>query len=150
MSQTYIPVELRRFVIFRAEEICEYCLTHEEDTFLGCQIDHIISEKHGGATTAENLAYACAFCNFHKGSDIGSIRPGRRVLTRFFNPRIEKWAKHFTLNPNGILIASRTSIGEATARIFSFNSEERLEERAALRQTGRYPTPAAWKRIRGK
>ena len=25
----------------------------EDDTYLGCQIDHIISEKHGGATTSQ-------------------------------------------------------------------------------------------------
>lgn len=44
-----------------------------EDTYFGCQVDHIISEKHGGATEEHNLAYACSYCNRNKGSDIGSI-----------------------------------------------------------------------------
>jgi len=73
MSVTYIPAELRRFVVARAEGICEYCLIAEVDTFYGCEADHILSEKHGGATDAENLAMACVFCNQAKGSDIGSI-----------------------------------------------------------------------------
>ncbi len=43
--------------------LCEYCLIHEDDTFFGCEVDHIISQKHGGPTEPENLAYACLPCN---------------------------------------------------------------------------------------
>lgn len=57
----------------RADHLCEYCLIHEDNTFFGCQVDHIISEKHGGATALDNLAYACAVCNRAKGSDVGSV-----------------------------------------------------------------------------
>ncbi len=69
----YISEDLRHLVAARAEYLCEYCLIHEDDTFFGCEVDHIISMKHGGPTEADNLAYACAFCNRQKGSDIGSI-----------------------------------------------------------------------------
>jgi hypothetical protein len=48
MSMTYVNAELRWLVVARAESICGYCLIAEEDTFFGCTIDHIISEKHGG------------------------------------------------------------------------------------------------------
>ena len=34
----------------RAYHVCEYRLIHEDDTFWGCQVDHIISPKHGGAS----------------------------------------------------------------------------------------------------
>ncbi|HEX8921153.1 MAG TPA: HNH endonuclease signature motif containing protein, partial [Pyrinomonadaceae bacterium] len=68
-----ISSELRRLIAARANYLCEYCLVAEEDTYFGCEVDHIISVKHGGATKAENLAYACAFCNRYKGSDIASI-----------------------------------------------------------------------------
>ena len=70
---SYVSAELRRHVSERAELICEYCLIHEDDTFFGCQVDHVVSEKHGGETSSENLAYACAFCNRAKGTDLGSI-----------------------------------------------------------------------------
>ena len=73
MSVTYISAELRRLVATRAERLCEYCLIAEEDTFYGCEVDHIISEKHGGPTEGNNLGYACVFCNQAKGSDVGSI-----------------------------------------------------------------------------
>jgi 5-methylcytosine-specific restriction endonuclease McrA len=71
MSLTYISAELQRLVVSRADGICEYCLIAEEDTFYGCAIDHIISEKHGGPTHEDNLALACVFCNQAKGSDVG-------------------------------------------------------------------------------
>jgi hypothetical protein len=32
-------------------------LIHEDDTYLGCQVDHVISEKHGGETTAMILGF---------------------------------------------------------------------------------------------
>ena len=65
MSMTYISAELRRLVFTRAEGLCEYCLLAEEDTFYGCEVDHIISEKHGGPTQEDNLASACAVWNEH-------------------------------------------------------------------------------------
>jgi len=43
-----VSERLRRQVAERAYHVCEYCLLHEDDTFWGCQIDHIISRKHGG------------------------------------------------------------------------------------------------------
>ncbi|WP_308796258.1 HNH endonuclease signature motif containing protein [Tolypothrix sp. FACHB-123] len=72
MSSPYISVELRRLVIDRADSLCEYCLFPGTDGLM-FQVDHIISVKHGGSTTADNLCYACIFCNLQKGSDLGSI-----------------------------------------------------------------------------
>ena len=37
---------LRQLVADRAYHVCEYCLIYEDDTFWGCQVDHIISLKH--------------------------------------------------------------------------------------------------------
>jgi hypothetical protein len=151
LSTTYISVELRRLVIARANHLCEYCLIHEDDTFFGCEVDHIISEKHGGPTEEGNLAYACLICNRNKGSDVGSIVPplSSGVFCRFFNPRIDLWSGHFALNGvDGVTIQPLTDIGAVTARIFGFNSAERLLERQALRAVGRYPTDAALHRIR--
>jgi len=53
---SYISPALRRLVATRAEYLCEYCLIHEDDTFFGCEVDHIISEKYGGQTAENNLA----------------------------------------------------------------------------------------------
>jgi HNH endonuclease len=137
---------LRRQVSRRAEHLCEYCLIAIADTFFGGEVDHIISVKHGGATDAGNLAYTCQPCNRNKGSDLGSISWPSGHLVRFFHPRTDHWAEHFVLH--GAFIQPLTAIGEVTTRILGFNSAERLEERYGLIAVGRYPSPAATRRMR--
>ncbi|HEY3242227.1 MAG TPA: HNH endonuclease signature motif containing protein [Phycisphaerae bacterium] len=144
---SYISAELRRIVAARADYLCEYCLIHEPDTFIGCSVDHIISEKHGGRTHPENLAYACALCNRYKGSDVGSVSRNTGVFVRFFNPRVDRWADHFLLDV--VRIVTLTDIGEATARILLFNDIERLIERQELRSFGKYPSAPALARMKG-
>src|SRR5438045_1570628 len=124
---SYVSTELRRFVAQRAEHICEYCLIIQSDTYLGCQVDHVISEKHGGLTAADNLAFACALCNRNKGTDIGSKIPGTTIFVRFYNPRSDQWSQHFKLEGPRILPVSE--IGEVTARILRFNDDRSVEER---------------------
>lgn len=136
-----ISASLRRLVVSRAAHLCEYCLVHEDDAFYGCEVDHIISVKHGGETREDNLAYACLFCNRNKGSDISSRIPETVQLVRFFNPRLDRWSDHFRIE--GAMIMPLTSIGEATARILRFNEEDRVLEREALKAVGRFPSAAA-------
>jgi hypothetical protein len=146
VSITYVSAELRRLVDARADGLCEYCLIAEADTFFGCEIDHVISEKHGGPTDSDNLAVACVCCNQAKGSDIGSIHWESGTFIRFFNPRTDWWSDHFTLVD--YRIEPLTTIGAVTARIFGFNRTERLLERQALARVNRYPAEAARRRMR--
>src|SRR5205823_10623897 len=108
-----ISAELRQTITDRASQLCEYCLIAEVDTFYGCEVDHIISLKHGGSSEPNNLAYACALCNRAKGSDVGSNSTSGE-FTRFFNPRTDRWSEHSRLE--GPSIGSLTPIGEVTAR----------------------------------
>lgn len=150
MSTGYIRADLRRLVATRADYLCEYCLIHEDDTFFGCELDHVISEKHGGLTREDNLAYACLTCNRKKGSDVASIVPETSELVRLFNPRTDRWGDHFgllRLGPDGIMILSSTLIGKVTSQLLGLNDSPRLLEREALHQIGRYPTPAALARL---
>ena len=140
---SYISADLRRQVQMRANDLCEYCLIHEDDTVFGCQVDHIVSEKHQGETEADNLCYACAICNRSKGTDIGSIAPSTGDYVRFYNPRTDRWGDHFDLNEAQIV--PKTTIGEATAKTLGFSGSERIQEREALRSVGRYPPAEAAK-----
>jgi hypothetical protein len=136
----WLSAELRQTIADRANQLCEYCLIAEADTFYGCQVDHIISLKHGGSSDLGNLAYACALCNRAKGSDVGSIsRTGEFI--RFFNPRTDRWAEHFRLD--GAAIQPLTPVGEVTARILGFNDSARLHEREELIRFGIYPSKRA-------
>ena len=143
----YISHELRREVLARAEGLCEYCLIGVDDTFFGCEVDHVVSRKHGGATDADNLALACLFCNRQKGTDLGSILPGSDELVRLFHPRRDRWSAHFRLEEAAI--RPLTSVGEVTANLLRFNNGDRLLERRLLIAIGRYPTLAAFRRMQG-
>ena len=138
MSTTHIPTKLRRDVVRRAGEVCEYCRIHCSDAYFGCEIDHIISEKHGGPTTADNLALACLFCNQAKGSDVGSVLSEADEFVRFFNPRRDHWSEHFALRED-LSIQPLTAIGQVTVNILKLNAEERVLERRTLRAEERYP-----------
>lgn len=95
MSITYVSAELRRLVVARAEGVCEYCLIAEEDTFYGCQIDHIISEKHGGPTQIEGVTAIGTVTARILGFNSGERLLERQILQEMnhypsaaaFNPR---------------------------------------------------------------
>lgn len=136
MSTTYIPLSLRRLVEERAKNCCEYCLLHTDDAYYAHHVDHVIAEKHGGQTVAENLALSCAECNLRKGSDIASLTSTGR-LAALFNPRRQRWSAHFRIA--GGTIEPLTVTGEVTARLLDFNNETRVEIRQTLAQLDLYP-----------
>jgi HNH endonuclease len=141
-----VSERLRLRVSDRADHVCEYCLIHEDDTFWGCQVDHIISRKHGGPTEFDNLAWACACCNNSKGSDLGTLVGHPPQLVRLFHPRTDRWAECFQLH--GVRIDSSTRVGEATEKLLQLNHRNRLRERETLALVGRYPTIEALARIK--
>ncbi len=107
----------------------------EELLFAGCEVDHIISLKHGGLTELPNLALSCARCNRAKGTDIGSVHPDSGEFVRLFNPRRDRWDEHFRFDSARII--GLTTIGQVTVNVLQFNQGERLLERMLLRQVGR-------------
>ena len=145
MERLYLNKEIRRLIATRADYLCEYCLISEQDTSLGCAIDHIISIKHGGSSEIDNLAYCCVYCNRFKGSDIGSIILDKKEFSRFYHPRWDHWGSHFKLN--NCVIEAITNIGEVTARILGFNDQTRLLERQLLIDKRKYPSSSAIKRM---
>jgi hypothetical protein len=124
------PVELRRFVVERANNQCEYCLISQDLVASSHQIDHVIAEKHGGPTEAENLALSCAICNLRKGSDISSIEPETGLIVPLFNPRQQSWTDHFVFDD--AIVVGLTATGRTTVAFLRLNSSERIAERAAF------------------
>ena len=70
-----IPANLRRQVMKRAANCCEYCglaQTGQEATF---HVDHIVPVVAGGQSTSENLALACVSCSLRKGARLVTVDP---------------------------------------------------------------------------
>ena len=126
----YIPVELRRVVYERAGGRCEYCLIPETAVLVAHQIDHIISQKHGGLTESDNLALSCTLCNKYKGSDLASLDPVTGEIIPLFHPRRDRWLDHFRLSDAQFI--PLTPKGRVTVRLLQLNNPERIEERELL------------------
>ena len=83
------------------------------------------------------MSYVCPFCNRFKGSDIASLDPLSGRLVRLFNPRTDSWEDHFQIEGGKIL--ALTAVGRATERLLKLNLPARIEIRATLARSGRYP-----------
>lgn len=127
---TYISNILRSQVEVRANHCCEYCLLPVILSFYPHEVDHVIALKHGGITTADNLAHACWRCNRYKGSDLGSFDPETGEFSFLFNPRTQTWVDHFS--PHDTRITGKTMEGRTTVQLLKLNTDERLSERRRL------------------
>jgi len=130
VSNTYIPPALRRLVYERASRSCEYCLIPETAVFAVHEIDHIIAQKHGGPTDADNLALSCALCNKHKGSDLASLDPETGLIVPLYHPRRDHWTDHFQVHAGQVVPLTPT--GRVTVRLLQLNHPDRVEERTLL------------------
>jgi hypothetical protein len=137
MTSSSISASLRLLVIRRAGNRCEYCRLHQEDTAFTLEIDHVVAVKHGGQSTADNLALCCLPCNRHKGSDLTTIDPISLEIALLFNPRNQEWTDHFRLV--GARIVGITSVGRATVALLQMNTLIQLVARQGAILQGRYP-----------
>jgi hypothetical protein len=128
---------LVRLVRKQAHDRCEYCRLPEQFSSIGFEIDHIIAEQHGGKTSAGNLALACFADNHHKGPNLAGIDPKTGRRTWLFNPRRQKWNRHFRWN--GAVLLGRTAVGRTTISVLQINASHRIAQRAALIAEGVFP-----------
>lgn len=125
-----MSASLREQVRQRARQRCEYCQMPEQFDTLVFHVDHIIAQKHRGATELYNLAWSCFSCNNHKQSDIAGVDPqwNKDEIVRLFNPRADQWPDHF--HWVGPVLSGKSAIGRVTVYVLGIN----LSHRVALRQ----------------
>lgn len=131
---SYIPEKLRKEIAKRANYRCEYCKIPQLPIQLKHEPDHILPRKHGGENTLENLAFACFYCNRHKGTDISGFDDLTENLTAFFNPRTQIWTEHFQILNAEII--PLTPEARVTVKILQLNVAEKIEQRQALVELG--------------
>ena len=136
---TTIPVSLRRFVIQRANNRCEYCGISQVGQVATFHIDHIIPGVAGGETKEENLALACVSCSLRKGSrqNLKDLETGEVVL--IFNPRQQRWMEHFIWD--GVRVVGLTATGRTTSQALDLNRPTMLAIRTEEVLLGRHPPP---------
>lgn len=125
----------------RAGRDCEYCQMPQASYPAPFQIDHIVARQHGGATVPINLALACLHCNSYKGPNIAGRDKTTKQLTRLFNPRRHRWARHFRWDSPYVL--GRTPIGRVTVVVLNMNGEFLVRLREELMRDGPFPPTTA-------
>ena len=92
---THITAALRRLVVARASNHCEYCGLAQDGQVATFHIDHVMPVAAGGATSEDNLALACVSCSLRKGARQAAIDFVSGEEVPLFNPRNDDWHVHF-------------------------------------------------------
>ena len=110
---------VKRLVYDRAQGYYEYCQTCEANLGQAMHVEHI---DPAGGDTPENLCLACSNCNLFKSHQTHGTDPvtGRRV--RLFNPRQQRWRRHFRWSQDGVFIIGHTTTGRATVVALHLNN----------------------------
>ncbi len=94
---------------------CEYCRTTLVD--FGWQVDHIVPRSRGGQHAMNNIAVACARCNRNKGDQVEARDPVSGQFVNIFDPRRDRWERHFLYGYTDRELLGRTPTGRATAAL---------------------------------
>ncbi len=100
-------------------------------------LDHIRPQKHGGATTRENLALSCAACSLYKEPNAAGYDPETDFLCQLCNPRAQVWNDQFRWF--GSQIVGRTDIDRTTIEVLRIHKELRVHHREVLIELGIFP-----------
>jgi len=135
-----IPAHLRRRVIQRAKDRCEYCGLSQIAQEAAFHIDHVIPVIAGGKTSFQNLALACVSCSLRKAARTLVTDPNSGKDVSIFNPRKDSWRLHFRWN--GIQIVGISPTGRATAAALDMNRKRAKLIRQQERIHQRHPPPS--------
>jgi HNH endonuclease len=133
-----IPAALRRLVVQRAENRCEYCRLSQAGQVATFHIDHVTPVAAGGPTTADNLALACVACSLHKAAKQKALDPETDELVDIFNPRQQQWEEHFRWDD--VTIVALTPTGRATVAALRMNRLMMISIRQEEVLLGRHPS----------
>jgi hypothetical protein len=139
MAREAIARAVRRQVRDRAGDRCEYCLHPASFSCAPFVCEHVLPRARGSGSSSADLAWACPACNGHKYAKIHSRDPQTGRSVRLFNPRRQRWARHFAWSSDFLRIEGRTATGRATVAALHLNSLPLVNLRRALHAIGEHP-----------
>src|SRR5947209_6223523 len=77
-------------------------------------VDHIVPESHGGLAAPANLALCCYACQQKKSAFDAGHDPATKTAVPLFNPRRQRWSRHFRWSPDELELIGLTRVGRAT------------------------------------
>jgi len=135
----HVSARLRRLVVRRARNRCEYCSLSQLGQEATFHVDHVVPVIAGGPDTGDNLALACVSCSLRKAARQTAIDPESGEHVSLFNPRRDLWHDHFQWH--GAVLIGRTATGRATIEALEMNRPLILAIREEESARGRHPAP---------
>ncbi len=133
----HIPARLRRLVLRRSGERCEFCQLSQAGQEATFHIDHITPVTADGETVADNLALACVSCSLRKSARQTAFDPKTKTEIPLFNPRRDVWSEHFQWDD--VRLVGLTATGRATIETLALNRPLILAIRREEAALGRHP-----------
>ena len=130
---------VRRQVRDRACNRCEYCQHPANYACAPFVCEHVVPRARGAGSTLSELAWACPGCNSHKYAKTHAPDPQTGRVVPLFNPRRQRWSRHFAWSEDSLSLRGRTATGRATVEALHLNRPELLNLRRALRAIRMHP-----------
>ncbi len=134
---SHIPAHLRRRVIRRAGQRCEYCRLSQRGQAATFHVDHVVPVVAGGPTTLDNLALACVSCSLRKAARQRADAPQSGQSVPLYDPRRSAWNTHFRWND--ARVSGITATGRATVEALKMNRPLMVAIRREEAALGRHP-----------
>jgi hypothetical protein len=134
-----IPASLRRLVIQRSANRCEYCGLSQTGQAATFHIDHVVPVTAGGPTSADNLALACVSCSLRKAARQTAADPQTGLDAPIYNPRQDSWHENF--HWQDVRVVGLTPTGRATVAALQMNRPVILAIRVEEKLFDRHPPP---------
>ncbi len=125
--------------VAQAEGRCEYCHAPQSLASGLFEVEHIEPVSQGGTDELSNLALACSACNKYKGNVTMALDPHTGQMTALFNPRMNDWETHFSLNEETHEMVGRTRIGRTTIVRLRLNNDQQKTARPFWRRLELFP-----------
>lgn len=122
MSRKTIPAEIEQRVRTVAGNRCGYCLSPQWLLPWELEIEHILPVARKGTEEEENLWLSCRSCNSFKAVQTHAYDPATQRRVRLFNPRRQKWRRHFGWSQDGTEVIGLTVCGRATVVALKLNN----------------------------
>lgn len=134
-----ISRKIRRSLDLRSGERCGYCRSPQKYLFAPLEIEHILPQARGGTSNENNLWLACRLCNGFKGTSTHGIDPVSGRITRLFDPRRQKWSRHFRWSDDFLRIIGITACGRVTVAALQLNNRVAMTVRQSWASVGWLP-----------
>jgi hypothetical protein len=141
VTRRQISADVENRVRIAATNRCGYCLSPQRLLPWELEIEHLKPIARGGTNKEENLWLSCRSCNSFKGVQTHAHDPITNRKVRLFNPRLQKWLRHFIWSADGTQIVGKTASGRATVIALKLNNIFTVTARREWVSAGWHPPP---------